>query len=278
MSKYFKNKISYNHVLLLSVIAAYFLFLLCFYYANKGTEKQLDKTIESYLISIESGISSEALSKIHEYIETENPSIIESTRIEGSEVFKYFNVDKSIFADNGLNLEDIFSDHYVIKLDRNDAYKTTLIDTINAMSGIADIFLIENDSQDNIANASSRNVISTASLIFLLILILSIIYIGLSLDFQRNQEKLKAILMKGATQKYLMGNYQKNGLFLSLKTWLGGLVLFFMSFYLFRFNTYSDLGIFDFKFLGIVCLVPLALIIFITSFVIYIKIMTLIRE
>ncbi len=234
---------------------------------------------ESYLITMNTGVASQDISQLGDYLETQSDQIRNAKLVKGTEAVKYFDVDPKLFSDSDIDFKSIYPDHYIIELVSGEGNsKNAIIDTITAMSGITDISIIRSDSTLGVMNVSGAQQLSMTSMILLMILILAVIYIGLSLDFQRNRDSLKSLIMKGATQKYLMGTYQKKGLVLSIKTWIGGLALFFLSFYLLRFDTYSDISIFEFKFLGIVCLVPLALIIFITSFVIYTKIMTLIRE
>ena len=274
MSKYFKNKISYNHVLLLCIIACYFLILLSFYLVIKDATPTKAKQHDSYLVEISPKVSQEQSSGIKAYFDQHKANIVAYSIIDNQEFLDYFDISKDIAAE--LKFSDMLSDQYLIEVDTDSESSAEILDNLRGISGVSDIGKIDHDSQGfNIRQSVS---LSRPAIAFMLILILSIIYLGLSLDFNRNRQSLLSLINKGATKNYLMSTYQKKGLFLSIKAWIGGLALFFMCFYLLRFNTYTDLSIFELKFLGIVCIVPLALIIFITSFVIYNKLVTLIRE
>ena len=275
MSKYFKNKISYNHVLLLCIIACYFLILICYYFINKQAPQATHTSTLSYLIEMQPDVSEEQRAEFSEYIDQNKEVIIASDLVSKNEFFKYFDIDNNVSSD--LNLTEALTDQYIIEVNDNDAEsKEIVMADLNSKYRISDITQIDNTQQEFMPYTSTG--LSNLGLSVILVLTLAIFYLGLSLDFNRNRQSLLSIIHKGATKEYLLSTYQKKGFFLSVKAWIGGIVLFFMCFYLLRFNAYMNFSIFDLKFLGIVCLVPLALIIFITSIVIHTKIMTLIRE
>ncbi|MDA8692868.1 hypothetical protein N9L92_02315 [Saprospiraceae bacterium] len=222
-----------------------------------------------------STVSQDQSSGIKMFLDQHSDNIVTYSVVEKQEILDYFDIDKDIAAD--LNFNEVLSDQYIIQVQDTDSQTSEeVLTNLKAVNGVTEVDRVDNVQQN--VNRNQSKGLSTPATIFMFLLILSIIYLGLSLDFNRNRQSLMSLINKGATKNYLMSTYQKKGLILSLKAWIGGIVLFFMCFYLLRFNTYTDLSIFDLKFLGIVCLVPLALIIFITSFVIYTKIVTLIRE
>ena len=220
-------------------------------------------------------VSQEQLTQFKTYFDQHNDNIVSYSVVDKKEILDYFDLDRKVVSD--IDLNKMISDQYIIEIgDTDSAGSEEILANLKAINGVSGIDKIEDRGQNVVMSGHAS--ISTSALILIFILVLSIIYLGLSLDFNRNRQSLLSLINKGATQSYLMSTYQKKGLFLSIKAWFGGIILFFTSFYLLRFNSYTDLNIFDLKFLGIVGLVPLALIIFITSFVIYTKIMTLIRE
>lgn len=280
MSNYFKNKISYNHVMLLCIIASYFLIFLCFGFIirNNSDTNVTAMATKEFLITLESRTNNDLEKKIVGIVENNDAELIGYELIEYDAIDGYFKTSLDTLASVGLSISDIFSNHARVTINSNDSnILGNIVNELGELSFVNDIEEIETIKSDKgIGNAQTK--IPKILIIFLMSLVLFIIAIGLSLDFQRNRDSLKLLIRKGATFRFLLSKYLTKGFFLSFISWIIGVTLFILNFYLLRLDSYTDLRIFDIKFIGIVFLLPLALITFITSSVIWAKLMTLIKE
>jgi len=279
MSKFFKNKFSYNHVFLLTIIAGYLLLLLSFFCLSQIYSTPTNNVIpdQEYLIELKQNTTQEQRSHIIDSL-NQNEDINKVVMIPKEKVLDFFDIQIPDTLRDSINNRSPFSDHIslLISSDKSDS----VIAVINAMERVARINSIIADEISNLDNTSSVRTSSKSAYIIytiLLLLVMSIIYIGLSLDFERNSKSLKKLLLDGATPAYLQSNYQKKGLSMSIKSWIVALFLFILTVYLLKSAVLDGNLTFSVGFWSIVCLIPLALIIFVTSIVIYTKIKTIIN-
>jgi len=280
MSNYFKNKISYNHVMLLSIIASYFLVFLCFSLIISN-HKDTDVTVndgKEFLITLQMNTNDDLKKDVKTIIQNNGAELTSFEMIEPESIGSYFKSSLDSLESIGLSVTDIFSNQAKVSINTNGANNhSKLIRELRALYNIEDIENIDNSFNYKLVN-NTKAQIPHILIKVLISLVLFIIAIGLSLDFQRNRDSLKSLIRKGASSNFLISKYLIKGFFLSFISWLIGVALFILCFYLLRLDTYTDLLIFDIKFIGIVFILPLALITFITSSVIWAKLMTLIKE
>jgi len=278
MSKFFKNKFSYNHVFLLTIIAGYLLLLLSYFCLTQiySTRSNNVITDQEYLVELKQNTTLEQRNQINSSL-INNEDINKVKLIPKEMALDFFDIQISDNLRDNIKTSNPFSDHITLLISSEKS--DSVLGDINAMEGVQSINSVIADDNTDVHYTSVTSPIRTSYILYaiILLLIMSIIYIGLSLDFERNSKSLKKLLLDGATPSYLLSNYHKKGLALSIKSWIMALFLFILTVYLLKSAVLGGNLIFSAGFWSIVCLIPLALIIFVTSFVIYTKIKTIIN-
>ena len=267
--------------MLLSIIAGYFLVFLCFSFIISSNHKDTDETLsdaKEFLMTLEKNTNNDLKKDVKTVILNNGSELISFDMIGPEIIDRYFETSLDSLESIGLSVTDIFTNHAQVSINTNEAnnhYK--IMSELKAISDVYDIEEIDTVANYELGN-NTKAQLPHILIIVLISLVLFIIAIGLSLDFQRNRDNLKSLIRKGATSKFLISKYLTKGFLLSFISWIIGVALFILCFYLLRLDSYTVLRIFDIKFIGIVFILPLALITFITSSVIWAKLMTLIKE
>jgi cell division protein FtsX len=267
--------------MLLSIIASYFLVFLCFSFIINSNHRDNNVTVseeKEFLMTLQMVANDDLKNDVTSIVKNNDAELINFEMIGPESIGSYFENSLDSLESLGLSVTDIFRNQAQVSINAHGANNhSKIMRELRALSDVDDIEEIDNVRNYELVN-NTRAQLPHILVIVLISLVLFIIAIGLSLDFQRNRDSLKSLIRKGASSKFLISKYLTKGFLLSLISWLIGVALFILCFYLLRLDTYTDLRIFDIKFIGIVFILPLALITFITSSVIWAKLMTAIKE
>lgn len=280
MSNSNKNKISYNHVFIIAVIANFLLFY--FIFKLIGTENPAKSNdYNQYIIELSKSAQDSDTNLIQKELKKSDLVDVQSIEfISKNKALSYFGEEIKGELTEKIKQENPFNDLLIFSLSESvsKSVKDSFLVPFKINPIVASINDISPKKGSILSSGSASGVGSKIFYGLSIVLILYVLSIGLSMDFVRNKDSLIALIKNGKDPSDLKRNYQKKGVMLGLKTWIIGVFLFILTFYLIKTAFGVEIIKFGFQNLVIVSVSTLALVIFTLQMVIAKKVDNLQNE